>query len=128
MRVALVLLAVLALFASPVIAAAAQAQCGYAPRSALMAGMDMPTEAGGDHSSLQKTGGDPCCDPSGHHKPSDKSCAQACATTCTVAMALPSVPLTVVFVSVPAVQALAPLVAAYRNESSRLKRPPKSIT
>lgn len=127
MRLLLALLAIVGLLASPVTAAAAQTRCDHASGSAIMGGMDMSAPGAMDHSGAQKSVGDPCCDPSGHHKTADKSCDQLCATACAVAIAMPTSPMTLNFVSRPAAEIPAPLVSANPFEPPGLKRPPRSI-
>ncbi len=87
LSLAVAFLAVLALLTNPV---AARAACVQAAPVA-MAGMDMSATPmpGSAHVGAQKTTGGPCCDHSGRHRMSDKSCAQACAASCAVAAALP---------------------------------------
>lgn len=127
MRLLLALLAIVGLLVSPVTASAAQARCYHASGAGMMAGMNMPGMPDTDHSSAQKPVNDPCCDPLGNQKAADKSCAQACAATCGVVAALPTTPISIVFVSMPAIEATGPLVSAHPHEPSGLKRPPKSI-
>ena len=123
----LAFLAVLALLASPVTAAAARVSCGSDARMAA-SGMDMPAMARVAHIAGSTTKGDPCCDPSGKsHKSNGKSCMQACAATCAVAVALPAPVVT----AAPAVASAArdwPVTAsAHGLDPPRLERPPKSI-
>jgi hypothetical protein len=127
MRLLLALLAIVGLLASPVTAAAAQARCGHASGSAMVVGMDMSAMGAMDHSGTQRSVGDPCCDPSGHHKTADRSCDQLCAAACAVAIALPTRAGGLISVSHPAAEFPAPLVSAHPFEPPGLKRPPRSI-
>lgn len=126
MRFVIGLLAIVALLVSPVTAAAAESACGYGGSSA-MATMDMPTMAGAAHMDVHKASGDPCCDHSAQHKLNDKSCVQMCATTCVVAVALPTslVSFTLVYSSAPVT--VARRVAIFSYWPSGPERPPKSI-
>jgi uncharacterized protein involved in copper resistance len=125
MRFVLALLAVLALLSSPMTAVAAQAACGH-DGSAAMAGMDMSAMPGMDHAGAQKAGGDPCCDHTDKHRMS-KDCAQVCATSCAVAVALPSSPVSIVFVAVRAPFVPARATPTPSFEPSGPERPPKSM-
>jgi hypothetical protein len=124
MRFVLALLAVMALLASPVTAAAARAACDQAG-PATMAGMAMPNM---DQHGAKTSATDPCCDHADHHgKKSDASCAQACATTCGVTLALMGSPGGPIFA--PSLATLTPRAAALPDpyEPAGLRRPPKSI-
>jgi hypothetical protein len=123
MRILLALMAVLALVASPVTAAAAQAACGQTGPGGLMAGMRMPSADQGGASKAA----DPCCNYGGQHKQTANGCAQACATSCAVASALPSssVSITRAFTRAPVTSAR--LVSVQGHEPSGPERPPKSM-
>jgi hypothetical protein len=124
MRVLLALMAVLALLVNPVTATAAQVACDHG----VAAGMDMPGMPGMDHAGAQKAVGDPCCDHTGKQDTKNGlGCAQACAATCGVAVALVSAPFSLWRAPVQAEVALAPAALAHPHESARLERPPKSI-
>ena len=127
MRLVLAFLAVVALLASPVTAAAAQAACDKAG-SGTMAGMVMPSTPSMDQPGAETSKGDPCCDHADHHgKTRDASCAQACATTCGVAIALTTSFDGALFAPRPAMLAPAPAVRPDPHEPAGLRRPPKSI-
>jgi hypothetical protein len=125
MRVVLAFLAVVALLISPVAAGAAQAQCAFGG-SAAMSGMDMSAVPGAPHAAVQKAMGDPCCDKTGHHKMSDKSCAQACAASCAATAALPTSFASVSFVFTKAPISPPRLAPAVSYQPFGLERPPKS--
>lgn len=124
-RVVLVLLAVLAMLTGPVAATAAQVACGRAT-TAPMAGMDMPgpPAAGVD---THKTSADPCCDHSGDHKMPNRTCIQACATTCAVSAGPPLSPTAATFVGTIARAAPATPTFVTAHEPPGLERPPKLI-
>jgi hypothetical protein len=123
-RLVLAFLAVMALLASPVIASAAQGACDQAGPTA-MAGMAMATM---DQTGGKTSGADPCCGHADHHgQKGDSSCAQACATTCGVAVALTTSFDSAVFAPTPATLTPAPAVARVPYEPAGLRRPPKSI-
>ena len=125
MRLVLAFLAVLALLANPATAAAYQAAC-LGDES--MAGMAMAAPAHMDASGVQKSGADPCCDHSGQPgKTSDASCAQACAATCGVAVALTAPAFGVMFAPLRVEAPLARTVPQHPYEPPGLKRPPKSM-
>ena len=125
MRLVLAFLAVLALLANPVTAAASLAAC---LGDGSMAGMAMAAPAHMDASGVQKSAADPCCDHSGQPgKKSDASCAQACATTCGVAVALAAPAFGVMFAPLPVQAPLARTVPPHPYEPPGLKRPPKSM-
>jgi hypothetical protein len=126
MRALLALLAVMALLISPVAAGAAQAQCALGG-SAAMAGMDMPAMSGAAHAGVQKAMGDPCCDQAGHHKMSDKSCAQACAASCVATVALPASFISGSFVFTRAPMGPPRAAPAVSYQPFGLERPPKSM-
>lgn len=127
MRFVLALLAVMALHSGPVTAAAAQAACSHDGPMA-MAGMEMSAMPGMDQAGAKNAGGDPCCDPTGQHgQTTDMSCAQACATICGVAVALPSTVYGVEFTPMPAEVPSVRMVSSHPYEPPGLKRPPKSI-
>ena len=115
MRFVLALLAILGLLTAPLTAAAAQASCGHEGPGAMPAG-------------VHTSGADPCCDHSGQQgKKADVVCAQACATSCGVAVALASSPYSVVFATTQAAVAPSRIGSPHPYEPPGLKRPPKSI-
>ena len=126
MRVLLAFLAVMALLISPVAAGAAQAQCGLGGPAA-MSGMDMSAMPGAAHAGVQKAMGDPCCDQIGHHKMTDKSCAQACAASCVATTALPTSFTSISFVFTRASMSPPRLAPAVSHQPFGLERPPKSM-
>lgn len=121
MRFVLALLAALALAISPVAAAAAQAACHMNGAAA----PDMPGVPQAPH----KTGTDPCCPPSSgkQGKQADSSCAQACAATCGVAVALSEPTFDIVFVSTPGAVPPARIEPVHPYKPPGLRRPPKSM-
>jgi hypothetical protein len=124
MRFVLAFLAALALATSPVATVAAQVACSQS-MSGAQAGMAMPSI---DHLGDKTSVADPCCDHADRHgKKSDTSCAQACATTCGVAVALPSPLDGVAFAPARAAVPLARLVSLHPYEPPGLERPPKSM-
>jgi hypothetical protein len=130
MRFMLALLAVLALLSRPMTAAAAQVACSQDGPAAMasmdMVGTGMSAMPVMNHAGAQRGGGDPCCDHSGKHKMS-KDCAQVCATSCAVAVALPSSSVNIVFVAVRAPLVAAPMAPTPSFEPSGPERPPKSM-
>lgn len=130
MRLLLAILAVLALLANPVTAAAAQATCAENGGPAAMAGMDMagmPGMSGIHATSAQSSKGDPCCDHSNHSKKPEMSCAQACATTCGVATAVPAQVVLLEPRPIASTLSSARAISLKPHEPSQLERPPKSI-
>jgi hypothetical protein len=124
MRLVLAFLAVLALLINPVTAAASEAACLH-DGSMEMAGMTMTAPTAPE---FQKSGADPCCGHSGQHgKTSDASCAQACAATCGVAVALAAPAFGVMFAPLRVEAPLARTVPQHPYEPPGLKRPPKSM-
>lgn len=83
MRQLLAFLAVFALLISPVTAAAAQRVCARADAEART---NMPAAAG-MHADIASC--DPCCDQATKAAHRNKSCAQACASTCVVSLTAP---------------------------------------
>lgn len=127
MRFVIALLAVMALLASPVTAAAAQAACGNGA-SAASGGMDMPVKAGTTHAAASTAAADPCCDHStDQHKMSDKSCAQACAASCVATAALLTSFTSTNFVFTRAPMSPPRLAPALSYQPFGLERPPKSM-
>jgi hypothetical protein len=125
-RLGLAFLSVMALLASPVTAAAAQATCDQAGSMA-MARAAMPSISSIDHPRA-KTRADPCCDPAGHHgKKSDAGCAQACAAICGVVAALTPSSDSLIFAPTPAILTPASADSRQSHEPPGLRRPPKSI-
>ena len=126
MRALLAFLAVMALLISPVAAGAAQAQCALGG-SAAKSGMDMSAMSGARQADVQKAMGDPCCDQTGHHKMSDKSCAQACAASCAATAALATSFTSARFVFTRAPMSPLRLAPAVSYQPFGLERPPKSM-
>jgi hypothetical protein len=120
------LLAIVALLVSPMTAAEDGSACGYGGTSA-MAAMDMPTMAGAAHADAQIASGDPCCDHSAQDKLNDKSRAQMCATSCALASAVSTSPVSFTLVYSRAPVTPARRVAVYLYWPSGPERPPKSI-
>ena len=130
MRYLIAMLAALALLVNPVAAAAAQFACDHGGMA--MAGMDhqqadMPMPGSAEETAAATTSADPCCDHSGGQKTDDRNCAQACATSCAVLVALPythaSQLLTWTRAPAPPTSAIWP----HGHDPSGLERPPKSI-
>lgn len=125
MRFVLAFLAVLALLVSPVAATASQAACVH---KGTMAGMAMAAAAHMDASGVKKSVAGPCCDQSGRPaKTSDKSCAQACATHCSAAVALSAPAFGVMFAPAQVETPRARTISPDPYHPPGLKRPPKSI-
>ena len=124
MRVMLALLAVIGLLATPVTAAAARAACDRAGPLA-MSGMAMPaTDQPGAKTSVP----DPCCRHADHHsQKNDTNCAQACATSCSVAAALMTPSDGPMLAPTPGILTPARAVSHASYEPAGLRRPPKSI-
>jgi hypothetical protein len=126
-RLVLAFLAVMALLASPVTAAAAQATCDQAGPMT-MAGTAMPFMSSMDQLRAKTTRADPCCDPADNHgKKSDAGCAQACAAICGVVAALTTSSDSLIFAPTPAILTPASAVSRHSHEPPGLRRPPKSI-
>ena len=126
MRLLLALLSVLALLAAPITAAAAQASCSGDGRMAA-GGMDMPAMPL-MHVSGSATTGDPCCGRGGtDHQRRDKSCMQACAAMCSVALALEASCSISAPTSARVLLNMPLTVLAPGLQTSRLERPPKSM-
>lgn len=124
MRLVVALLAVLGLLAAPVAAAAGQGACarhgGWAAEMSAMPGMNAPA--------VHKAGGDPCCDRSGRpDKKAAAGCAQACAATCGVVVALAASPLGVTVARARADAPLAPGASSHPYQPPGLDPPPKPI-
>jgi uncharacterized iron-regulated membrane protein len=121
MRHLLAFLALVALLISPVTAAAAQRTCDQMGPEA-MAGMTMPMAAARGAAPAAQ---DPCCD-HGQKAPDKKTCAEACAAMCGVAVTLPdaSIAYPVIFVA-STYAARRQIVRAH--SPPRAERPPRSI-
>jgi hypothetical protein len=118
MRLLLALLAVLAMFANPLTAAAAQTNCAQM-QSTKMAGMDMSgasAKAGPAHTM-------PCCDQGDHQKKSDRSCAQACMAMC--AAVIPAASLDLPVVSRIALEKASLALSPRAHSPAGLDPPPK---
>ena len=120
-------LAVLALLTNPVAAAAAQANCAQTAPAGMadMPGMAAMPMAGHDGAQAQ-TAADPCCGQPANHKPG-KDCAQICAISCAVVVALPATALTVSLVSLPVTNVPRPDASGFAHNPTGLDRPPKPI-
>jgi hypothetical protein len=130
MRLVLALLAVMALLVSPMTAMAAQVACGHdrpMATTGAMANIDGSAMPASEHADVQKATADPCCDHAKHGRMSNKSCAQACAASCVVAVALPTAVASIdpAFTSAPA--PLTRLASVKGYEPAGPERPPKSI-
>ena len=120
-------MAVLALLVSPVTAAAAQVACGQ-DRMAMMPSVETAAMPGMTQAAPDKGPSSPCCDPGAAHKTMDsRSCAQACATFCAAAVAMPGSAVTSIPGFVRAALNPGPPVLAQAYEPLGLKRPPKSM-
>jgi len=125
MRVVLALLALIGLLLSPVAASAAAPACLHHHDGASMA-MDMLMPIAAPHAQTGKA--DPCCDDDGkpaHHD--SKSCAQACATSCGVTVALPEAGFGAPLAAGGPVLEPAPNKAFQAHAPPGLKRPPRII-
>jgi hypothetical protein len=124
MRLLLALLAVVAMFASPALAAAdCRDAMQQAPSLMDMGGVTPMNMAEAKNGAIQ-----PCCDPSSKQKPADnKGCAQMCAAM--TALAVVVVPATVRRpLGFSSVRLAAPAFVSARSfEPLGLKRPPKRI-
>lgn len=123
MRVFLAILALVGLLLSPVAASAAVQRCLHQDGGAMI--MDMSaTPASADSQASPHN----CCDE--HGKPvkhDSKACAQACATMCGVAAALPSEPMSLPLRLSTSARPDPRTASLHPHEPSRLERPPKSI-
>ena len=130
MRSLIAFLAALALLVNPVAAAAAQFACVQGQTA--MAGMDQPQattamDRAGQAMAAAPASADPCCDHTSGKNIDDKSCAQACATTCAVLVALPYAPASQALTWTPAAAHITAAVWPHGHDPSGLERPPKSI-
>ena len=127
MRFVVAFLAVLGLLAAPVAAAAGQGACAH-HGSPAEAAAEMSAMPGMGPAAVHQRGGDPCCDRSGRPgKKAAAGCAQACAATCGVAVALATSPLGVMFARTRADAPLAPEVSSHPYPPPGLDPPPKPI-
>jgi hypothetical protein len=124
MRVMLAILAVIGLLATPVTAAAVQAACDQAGPMAKSGMAILATDQPG----AMTSGSSPCCHQAEHHSQKrDTNCAQACATSCSVAAALTTLSDGPLLASTPAILTPARAVSRDPYEPAGLRRPPKSI-
>ncbi len=125
MRVLLAFLAVLGLLAAPVTAAVAQAVCAH---HGPMAAAEMSAMPGMASAAAHKAGADCRRDRSGQPgKKAAAGCAQACAATCGVAVALAASPPGVTAPPARTVAPLAPGVSSRPYQPLGLDPPPKPI-
>ncbi len=127
MRLLLALLAVLALFANPVTAGAAQVACTAHGDPTAMSSMGMATMPDMSHANPEAATGDPCCDHSGEAKTGDLSCVRACAAACAVILVLPSPAGSVARYATAAAVRPMSMTSRASQAPARLERPPRSI-